>query len=169
MLQKHSLVKSYLGGIQALPDAREWENRIRLWLGKGCFSAYFLYLEGKPCAYQHLVRYAGTAHAMGTAYDPAFQRYAPGRFLQMRVIECLCEDDGIENLDYGFGDAEYKREICNEKWHEADVYMFAPTFRGMRVSVGFTGASLISAAARAIVARTGHLARVKKLWRDLLR
>ena len=49
----------------------------------------------------------------------------------MKVIEELCARPGIDRLDFGLGDADYKRHFSTESWSERDLLIFAPTVRGV--------------------------------------
>ena len=46
-----------------------------------------------------------------------------------KLIEDLCADES-HTLDYGFGDADYKRRFGDASWLEEDVLVYAPRRRG---------------------------------------
>ena len=73
----------------------------------------------------------------------------------MRMIEELCAEDGIDVLDYGFGESEYKRRFGSESWEEEDVLVFAPTFRGVRINATGTAVSARRRLRKAVAAKTG--------------
>jgi len=50
----------------------------------------------------------------------------------MRVIEDACADPSLDVLDFGPGDAAYKRQFSSDSRVERNVVVFAPTFRGRR-------------------------------------
>ena len=96
---------------------------------KGWFLAGLLYLHGEPVAFQLGTAYRGTYAASGTAFDPAHSEERPGTYLLMKVIEQLCADPAVDRLDFGFGDADYKRAFADESWVEQDVEVFEPRAR----------------------------------------
>jgi CelD/BcsL family acetyltransferase involved in cellulose biosynthesis len=161
--------RTYHKGLGKAWTCDEMVKRVSLWLGKGFFKAFFLYADGKPCAYQHILRYRGRAFAMGTSYDPALQRYAVGRYILLKALEDLCDSQDASELDFGFGDAEYKRELCNHHWEEADLVLFGPNCTGLAVNAirtaNIKGLQLLKRALKS----AGRFDRVKRAWRESLR
>ena len=118
------ITKTYQQGFITGWTSDEMRRRVSLWLGRGQLHACFLYLNGQACAYEHILKYRGGAFGMGTAYDPAFRQYSVGRYIQMKALEEVWKDgDKITSLDLGFGDAEYKRELCDGFEEEADLVL----------------------------------------------
>ncbi len=58
-------------------------------------------------------------------FDPAYADLRVGNYVLLRLIADLCADESIDTLDYGFGDAEYKRRFGTRSWLEQDVHVFA--------------------------------------------
>jgi CelD/BcsL family acetyltransferase involved in cellulose biosynthesis len=84
------------------------------------------------------------------------------------VIEDLCGDDGVSVLDYGFGEADYKRQFGNESWLESDVLVFAPSFKAARVNLTRTAIAGSADVAKRTLDRLGVLDSVKRRWRGRL-
>jgi hypothetical protein len=150
-------------------DSVEMRNQLHLAAQKGWLRAYILYVAERPCAFWMGSRYGETFQGNFAAYDPAYGKYSPGMFLTMRVIEELCQSNGqerVREIDFGFGDAEYKTLLGNCRWEEASVYIFAPTLKGVRLNVLRTSALLIDRALRKGAERTNLLPKIKRIWRD---
>jgi CelD/BcsL family acetyltransferase involved in cellulose biosynthesis len=137
-------------------------------MARGWFRGYVLYLGGQPVAFWHGNAYHGTFGLGATGYDPAYAGDRPGGFLLMRLIEDLCADDAIHTLDFGFGDATYKRQLGDESRLEEDVAVFAPTAKAVAVNLARTTLHSATGVARRALARSGRLARAKKRWRGQL-
>jgi CelD/BcsL family acetyltransferase involved in cellulose biosynthesis len=163
------LSKTYQRGFGNAWTSVEMVKRVSLWLGKGLFTAFFLYANGEARAYQHILRYRGRAFAIGTGCDPGFQRYAVGRYIQLKALEDLCESQDASELDFGFGDAEYKRELCNQHCEEADLVLFGLNCSGLAANAMRTatikGLQLLKRALRS----AGMFGRIKRAWRESLR
>jgi CelD/BcsL family acetyltransferase involved in cellulose biosynthesis len=87
----------------------------------------------------------------------------------IRLIEDLTGDGETEILDFGAGDAEYKRRYSDESWEEEDVLVWAATAKGIRTNLARTGVlALIGAARRAAEGRRLGNA-LKNRWRARLR
>ena len=83
--------------------------------------------------------------------------------------EDLCEDPELTLLDFGFGDAEYKRRFGDRSWHEEDVLIYARRPRPVLINLVRTAFLGVNAAALALGKRTGVLSRIKNWWRSRLR
>ena len=163
------LSRTYQRGVEKAWTSVEMVRRVSLWLERGLFKAFFLYGDGKACAYQHILRYRGRAFAMGTSYDPDFQQYAVGRYIQLKALEDLCESQDASELDFGHGDAEYKRELCNQRCEEASLVLFAPSCRALAANAMRTaeikGLELLKRALK----KGGMFQQIKRAWRESLR
>jgi len=136
---------------------------------KDFFRAWVLSLSGEPIAFWHGIAHLGTFYIGSPGYDPAHGKLKVGQYLQLRMMEDLCSDPEITRLDYGFGEAQYKRSFGDTTWTEADVMMFAPTLRALRSNAARTGVGVAARAAKralgservAALRRRGRRARVK--------
>lgn len=141
-------------------------------LGLGCerqwFRGWILYLQGVPCAFWDGLLYGGTFFTSTTGYDPAYHEYRLGNFLLQKILEDLIVSESATAVDFGFGDAQYKQDLCDIHWQEASIVRFAPTFKGVGANLVRTPALLIDQAGRKILARTRLLQRFKSLWRRRL-
>jgi hypothetical protein len=140
-------------------------RRLKLSLEKGWLRSYLLYVRGAPIAFRHVNRYGETIFAFGTCYDPAYRRYGVGHYLLMRLIEDYSDDPSVGRIDFGFGDAEYKREICDRRWDEASVYILAPGPKGARIKLLRSSSSILAKWILGVLTRTNLYQRVKTRWR----
>jgi len=128
--------------------------------------AYILYIDDKPCAFWNGLRYGKTFFAMYTGYVPEYRELNLGTFLLAKIIEEACMDQDIKTIDFGFGDAEYKRRYSNQNWHESSVHIFAPTFKGLRLKGMRTLTAGVDQSAKRVLGRLEILQRVKTRWRQ---
>ncbi len=133
-----------------------------LTMSKGWFLGAVLYLAQEPVAFQHGNVYRGTYSASGTAFDPAYRDLRPGTYLVMKLIEELCSNPAADRLDWGFGDADYKRAFGDESWLEEDVGVFARGPRALGLNALQTAAGGLTLAARSVATRTGSLAELRR-------
>lgn len=137
-------------------------------LRKGWFRGYVLYLRGKPVAFWHGNAYRGRFGIASTGFDPAYAGDRPGGFLLMRLIEDLCADESVHTLDFGFGDATYKRQLGDERRLEEDVALFAPTPRAVGLNLARTALHGSTELARKALERSALLDDLKRRWRGRL-
>jgi CelD/BcsL family acetyltransferase involved in cellulose biosynthesis len=161
--------KTYQSGLgEGFADTEVKRDLIRLGLERGWYRAYVLTLDGQAVAFWPGYAYGGTFFVGTPGYDPHLAVYSIGTYLLLRVIEDLCSDAEVGTLDFGFGDADYKRRFGSESWNEADVMIFAPTLKGVRVSLTRTAILTAARGARATLDRLGLEARLKRRWRRKL-
>ena len=115
-------------------DTPEQRALARIGLAEGWVRASVLYLDAKPIAYWLCSVYDRTVLLRTGGYDPAYEQHAVGIYLLMHVIDGACADPGLDVLDFGPGDAAYKRQFSNESRQESNIVLFAPTFRARRIN-----------------------------------
>jgi CelD/BcsL family acetyltransferase involved in cellulose biosynthesis len=140
----------------------------RLAMRRGWFRGYVLYLDGEACAFWYGLGYRGVFSTDITGYNPAYSDLRIGRYVMVKLIEDLCADETIHALDYGFGDAEYKRLFGDRQWSEEDVLVYAPRARAVWINLVRTLVLGLSAAARAVVGNRQVVDRLKRRWRARL-
>jgi hypothetical protein len=161
--------KTYHKGLEKAWCDTEMIKKVDLWLRQGAFQAYFLYLQGKPCAYQHILKYRGRAFGLGTAFDPDYRRYAVGGYIRHKVLEDLCRSGDVSELDFGYGDAEYKREICNHHCKEADLILYGLNWSGLTANAMRTVEIKAVQLLKHALKSGEKFDRLKSAWRESLR
>jgi Acetyltransferase (GNAT) domain len=134
-------------------------------LARGWFRGFVLYVNGDPCAFWHGMRYGRVFSTGPTGYDPAFGSHRVGTYVLGRMVEELCREEGLEWIDFGFGDAEYKHHFGDESWLEEDVFVWAPRPRAIRVNLTRTALLAADRSARSLLRRGRLLTRARRLWR----
>jgi GNAT acetyltransferase-like protein len=161
--------KSYQRGLGVgfidCPDTREW---LRLRAEMGWLRAYVLYLSERPCAFWIGDINWSTFRSDHLAYDAEFANYSPGMYLVMKVIEGFCDGnrEGVTEVDFALGHAQYKEVLGNREWSESLVYMFAPTLKGISLNVVRSLIVGMDQIIKKALARTNLLQKVKKAWRN---
>jgi hypothetical protein len=156
-------------GFSGCPETRE---TLQMAARRGTLRGCVLYLGGRPCAFLIGAQYRETLHGSFMGFDPQFCAYAPGSLLLMHWIEEAFEPNGgqrISQIDLGPGDARYKRTICNHLWNERLIFIFAPTFMGLRLNLHRILCCLLYRCAKSLAVRAGMFEKVKRLWRSRAR
>jgi len=115
-------------------DTLEQRALARLGLERGWIRAYVLYCGKEPVAFWHCATYRGVLVLLRTGFDHDYARHRPGIYLLMRVVEDAIADPSVTVVDFGPGDAPYKRQFSNESHLEREEIVFAPTWRGLRAN-----------------------------------
>jgi CelD/BcsL family acetyltransferase involved in cellulose biosynthesis len=149
-------------------DERVQRTLTELAMDRGWFRGWILYLDDTPAAFWQGNAYQGVFGIGATGFDPAFADARPGTYLLMRAVADLCADPSVHTLDFGFGDAEYKRYFGDESWLEEDVVLVQPRLRPLAVNLTRSALLGATAVARDAVERAGGLSRLRRLRRERL-
>lgn len=132
---------------------------------RGWLRVHVLRIQGVPCAYVAGYVYDGTFFGESTAFDPQYRDDRIGIYIWIHLIETLCTSGEAKRLDFGSGDAEYKRRLSSEVLDEADVFLFAPSLKGAYLRLMRLATVGLHSAGRKILARYGLVDWVKTRWR----
>ncbi len=135
----------------------------------GWLKAHVLYCKNVPSAFQIGIQYRNTLHLNYIGYDSQWRRFSLGTLLFVKVLEELCNSNSIEQIDFGFGHADYKRSYCTCSWPEVTVYLFSRRFKPQTINLIRGTCSGISALGEFAMRRMGFLSKVKTRWRQRIR
>lgn len=139
-----------------------------LGLRRGWMKAWVLRIDGRPVAFWHGTAYAGTFSVETPGFDPDFANDRVGIHVLAQVIEDLCADPAIHTLDYGHGEADYKRSFGDAPREVGQVLLFAPTPRAIRINVIRTVIGAATRLAKRMLEGSARGQRLKKAWRARL-
>ena len=143
---------------------KEHALRLAFAAARGWLRAYVLYLGNRPAAFWVGTLYKGVFHSETTGYDPQFRSHEVGTVLFMKMVERLCRE-GAKAIDFGLGDALYKRRFGDQQWQEASVLIYSPTWRGTSLNLAKTTIEAPALCLHSML-RIGNLQqRLKTLWR----
>ena len=146
----------------------EREERLVLAARARRLRAFDLEVDGVPRAFWLTERSGDTLYVDSTAFDREFGRYEPGTVV---LLELLADAIGerVRVIDYGFGDALYKRRFDAASTLESDVYLFAPGLAGLCLGAARGTVASLHRAADAVVTRLGLKDRLRRSMRDKAR
>lgn len=146
----------------------KYRSLMRLAAQRGWLRIYVLYLEGKPSAFWWGYLYKGTLYIDIPGYDPEYSAYKIGTYLMVKMIENLIQEGLTQKVDYGLGDAQYKRSFSDESWQDAYVYIFSPRLKGMKMNLVRSCILTIDKSARWVLNHTHLFDTTKRIWRRRL-
>ena len=160
-------VKTYQHGMGAGLTGGELERRLReLAAERGWFRGFVLYLDGMPAAFWHGTAYRRVFYTGPTGYDPAHRDLRLGTYVLVKMVEQLCGE--VDWMDFGSGDAEYKRRFSDDSRLEEDVTVFAARPRPIAINLAQTTVRGSSQASKALLSRSGRLRAARRAWRGRL-
>ncbi|KAB7619536.1 GNAT family N-acetyltransferase [Alkalilimnicola sp. S0819] len=112
---------------------------------RGLLRSYLLFCGHQPCAFVLGYQYRGVFHYSEVAFDARYgrRRLSPSLVLLYRLIEDLTVHRPARCLDFGVGDADYKRLFANRCHTDATVLVLRRSWRNrllLAAHRGFRGA-----------------------------
>lgn len=157
----HRETYQYVLGV-GLSDERVQRRLAELTADRGWFRGYMLYLRDKPVAFWQGNTFRGVFGVGATGFDPAYADDRPGIYLLMHAIEDLSGDGSTRVIDFGFGDADYKRHFGDGFVEEQDVGVFGPRPKTIALNAVHSALSGATAAGRAVASGTGVLSNLRR-------
>jgi hypothetical protein len=146
----------------------EMQSWMTLAASRGWLRAYILYIKNKPCAFWNGLVYGRTLFTSTTGYDASLADYRPGTFLLQHMIQDICGEGSADHVDFGFGDAQYKRDWCKRANLQSSFFLFAPRPKGIFVNCLRAPLMGPGRIARSALTSVGALQKVKQMWRQRL-
>lgn len=149
-------------------DTPAYRVRTRVSMERGWFRGYVLYLDGRPVAFHHGELFGGRFRHGRPGYDPELSHLRIGTYLLLQMIGDLCSRPDARVVDYGIGDAAYKKRFGTRSRLEGNVVVYAPTPRAITVNV--VRSSLLAAVriAKRVLKRNELYGRLRRTWRSRL-
>lgn len=134
-------------------------GRMRVWM---------LYLRGVPVAFWWGNLY-GTNFAIDTpSFDPEYAADGVGIFVMHEMLEELCTDPAVETVDFGHGDAEYKKRYARPGGPQSDLVILAPRLRALAVGSIVSIAYTSNRAAYKLLRESAIANKIRRAWRSRL-
>jgi CelD/BcsL family acetyltransferase involved in cellulose biosynthesis len=146
----------------------EREARLSAAARAGRLRAFDLEVDGVPRAFWITEKSGDVRYVDSTAFDREFGRFEPGTVVLLDLLDDAIREQ-VRVVDYGFGDALYKRRFDAASTLESDVYLFAPGLRGLWLGAARGAVASLHRAADAVVTRLGLKDRLRRSMRDKAR
>jgi hypothetical protein len=160
--------QTYQRGLGAgFHNSVETRGRLGVFAERGQLRAQLLRVNGDVRAFWLGTVYHDTFYSWATAYDPALRDYEPGNLLFHRLVDELSREK-IRTLDFGLGDAFYKRRFGDSSWREATLRIFAPSPKGTLLRTNAALGESLDAIGRDFLKLTGLSSQIKSWWRQRL-
>lgn len=141
--------------------------RLALFAQRGQLRVALWEVGGQPAAFWLGEVYRGVFHSAATGYLPSLRQYEIGTLMLLRMVDELVAE-GIERLDFGLGDADYKRRFGDRSWREADAYLLSSCIRGRILFLYMKVVHRLEKLARQAMTRAPGRHAIKSVWRRRL-
>lgn len=120
--------QSHQFGMRVRNDEAELRQMTTLAM-HGMLRSYLLWIDGTPAAFAIGNQHAGCFRYEETGFSTEVRHLSPGRVMLLQMISDLLNHDPVSSFDFGFGDAEYKRQFCNRESRSGTIWLVPPTLR----------------------------------------
>jgi hypothetical protein len=121
---------------QRLSDDEETKRSLTDLARRNLFRSYLLVSGRDPCAFLIGYQFAGVFNSGELGYDQELASYSPGTVLWHLLLEDLHADPSMNLLNFGMGDAAYKRRFGNAQSVDASWLVLRPTLRNRFLASG---------------------------------
>ena len=127
--------------------------------------AYLLWKDDVAVSFCIGTQHNGVFSYEEVAYDRRFADSSPGHVMVIQMLDDLLAHQPPRVFDFGFGDAEYKRQFGTSVTHSANVWLLPPGLKSKWLMGCWNGRSWLARSARAALAMTGLRQRIRQLTR----
>jgi hypothetical protein len=160
--------KTYQRGLEVGFRANiETSKRLHLDAENGRLRGYVLLIKGQARAFWYCQVYRQVLYSASTGYDPEYRKYELGTILLMKIFKDHCGTE-IAAIDFGQGDADYKRRFGSQFAEESSFFVFSTSFLGTYIRFLNKLAFFINRVAMSILYRFNAVQRIKSFWRGRL-
>lgn len=140
-------------------------ERLALALERNWLRACVVLADGEPIAFWHGIGCGGRLISGIPGFDPRYSELRVGTYALVRLIESLTTDPDFSVLDFGLGDAEYKRRFATGSWEEESLALFACRPKPYALGLFRAGVRATNDGLRFALGRAGLTGRVRNAWR----
>jgi CelD/BcsL family acetyltransferase involved in cellulose biosynthesis len=140
-------------GANKIRQSQATEDRL-VWLAaRGWLRCYVLTKGDEPIAFLQGLQCGRVFRALRTAYATEWAKFSPGKVMWSLVLEELYRSAAFDELDFGYGDWEYKRIMATDEYTVQTQEAIRP---GLRNALVWSGPVAYEAVRRAVIALLGR-------------
>lgn len=143
-------------------------KRYAYFANKNLLRVMLLEIKERPVCFWSGIIYKNVFYATDTGYLPEFEKYSVGLQTLLRTTDALVKE-GIEKIDYGLGDADYKARFSDLSWNDANVHIFRKKFKSKLLMRYIKYVNILDRILRKIISKLELFNYLKKKWRIALR
>jgi len=159
-ISKHSWQTELLG-LRVQNDEREMALLTTL-ASQGALRSYVLWQGDVPVSFCFGTQHNGVFMYEEVAYDRRHAEASPGQVLVLQMLDDLLAYDAPREFDFGFGDAEYKRQFGNRTSHSGPLWLLRPGLKSALITSYINGRRGLVQGLRGMLVKAGLLSWVKQ-------
>jgi CelD/BcsL family acetyltransferase involved in cellulose biosynthesis len=149
----------------ALPETAEFEAELRRQAERDAMRGYLLFFRGTAIAYAYGTACGDYLGFRCIGHDPAFADLSPGIVLISQALGSVIGEARFALIDFGSGEAQYKRIFATGSVRCATVLLFRPTLRHLAMVAAHVACTAASDGCASLLGRFGFKEHVKRYFR----
>jgi CelD/BcsL family acetyltransferase involved in cellulose biosynthesis len=150
---------------RGLPDTDAFRAELDGHAARGTLRGYLLFHREQPIAFGYCTALGDCLRFLFTGYDPRYASWSPGIVLVHEMLRSITGEELFDVLDFGSGEAQYKRMFATGSRLCATVFFLRPTPSHLIKVLAHRGCIAASDGCTAAAERLGFKARLKRLLR----
>jgi len=114
-----------------LPDTSQFRADLIDRASRGTMRGYLLFYQGTAIAYAYAITRGDCLQFRCIGYDPSWRELSAGIVLTYHALRSAIGERRFAIIDFGFGEARYKRDFATGSLPCATVFLFRPTSRNL--------------------------------------
>jgi CelD/BcsL family acetyltransferase involved in cellulose biosynthesis len=148
-----------------LPETAAFQAELLARAERDAMRGYLLFHHDAPIAYGYCTVKGDCLRFQHIGYDPAYRDWGVGNVLIAEALRCAIGENRFAIIDFGSGEAQYKRVFATGSLGCATVFFFRPTVGRLLGVAAHRACTAASDVCTAIADRLGIKQRVKRYAR----
>jgi CelD/BcsL family acetyltransferase involved in cellulose biosynthesis len=145
-----------------LPETAAFQAELLARAERDTMRGYLLFHDGIPIAYGYCVVNGDCLRFKHIGYDPAYRDWSAGNVLIAEALRCAIGENRFAIIDFGSGEAQYKRTFATGSLRCATVFFFRPTLRRLVTVAAHRACTIASDVCASVADRIGIKQRLKR-------
>ena len=145
-----------------LPETAAFQAELLARAERDTMRGYLLFHENTPIAYAYCIVTGDYLRFQYIGYDPAYRNWSVGNVLIGEALRCAIGENRFAIIDFGSGEAQYKRVFATGSLRCATVFFFRPTVRRLLTVATHRACIAVSDACASVADRLGIKERLKR-------
>jgi CelD/BcsL family acetyltransferase involved in cellulose biosynthesis len=148
-----------------LPDTETFRAELTVHAERGTLRGYLLFHRDEPIAFGYCAGLGQWLRFVFTGYDAAFAARSPGVALVHEMVRSVASEGRFTVLDFGPGEAQYKRLFATTSRLCATTFFFRPNSAHLAIVLAHRACIAVSDGCAGVAQRLGVKERLKRVLR----
>jgi hypothetical protein len=160
----HKTYQHRLLGV-GLPDTAQFKADLMDRASRDAMRGYLLFHQGTAIAYAYAITKGDCLQFRCIGYDPSWRELSAGIVLTYHALRSAIGERRFAIIDFGFGEARYKKDFATGSLPCATVFLFRPAIRNLLIVLSHRACIAASDCFSGLTKRLGIKEHLKQYFR----